>query len=74
MFFDRVLLKLGSRGRITLSRQRTMLIKRCAVVLSGPRGGWSSPFIGGGGVQEPLRENFEIGVLKSVLHCNFIKQ
>ena len=33
---------------LTLSRRRTMSIKRCAVVLSGPRGGEGPPFIGGG--------------------------
>ena len=35
------------RGRKTLSRRRTMLIKIRAVVLLGPRGGEGPPFIGG---------------------------
>ena len=47
-----------------------MLVKRCAVVLSGPRGGGDPPFIGG--ALEPLRENFENRVLKSGFQCNFL--
>ena len=41
----RVLPKIWSGGRITLSRQQKMLIQRRAVVLSEPRGG-GPPFIG----------------------------
>ena len=36
----------GSRERITLSRQRTMPIKRRGAVLSGPRGGGGPTFLG----------------------------
>ena len=43
-----------------------MPIKRRGVVLSGPSGGGDPPFIE---VCEPLRENFEIGVLKSAFQC-----
>ena len=67
--YSRVLPKIWSRRRITLSRQRTMPIKRRGVVLSEPRGA------GGGaggptatfywGVREPPQEKFEIGDLKS---------
>lgn len=43
----RVLSKIWRRGRITLTRWQTMLIKRHAVVLLGPRGGGGGPpFIG----------------------------
>ena len=49
MHHDRDFAKLGNRGTITLSGWRTMLIKRCAVVLLGPCGGGDSPFIGGPG-------------------------
>ena len=46
---NRVLPKIWSRGRITLSRRRTMTTKRRAVVLSGPCEGGGPPFTGGPG-------------------------
>ena len=43
-----------------------MPIKGRGVFLSGPSGGGYPPFIE---VCEPLRENLEIGVLKSAFQC-----
>ena len=43
-----------------------MPFKRRGVVLSEPSGGGDPPFIE---VCELLRDNFEIGVLKSVFQC-----
>ena len=43
-----------------------MPIKRHGVVLLGPSGGGDPSFIE---VFEPLRENFQIGVLKGAFQC-----
>ena len=48
----RILPKIGSTGRITLSRRlQTMPMKRHAVALSGPHGGGGHLLLGRGGVQ-----------------------
>ena len=67
---SRVLPKMGSRGRTVGSRWWTVLIKRRAVVLSGPHGGWGPPFIGG---SRSLSEKIlKLGkLLKSAFHCNY---
>ena len=63
----KILPKIGSTGRITLSRQQTMPIKRHAVALSGLHGGGGPPFIGGS-------SSLSKKVLKSAFKCNLIKQ
>ena len=63
----RILPKIGSTGRITLSRRQTMPIKRHAVALSGPHGGGDPPFIGGS-------RSLSKKVLKNPFKCNLIKQ
>ena len=59
--------RIGSTGRITLSRRQTMPIKRHAVALLGPHGGGGPSFIGGSG-------SLSKKVLKSAFKCNLSKQ